>query len=244
LIPSPRIIHLGRGKGIRSEYPAGTTKQLLAVQRVHQGEKRFSHVRFLIWLEGYPIPYEALKASFNIIAIIPASKLLKNRLKVNGNSTSYHIAMQLLGGKEITLYREMEQPGTSGLMALFDSTSPLKQHGQKVPTLFPKNPEAHIYQLADDQLLAVKNLSRMLEHSSTEEFEYIRAIGTLLFPLLSEEGQKVLGVQMPKNAMMSTFSKAWLILNLLAFHKAGNSPGINAAYQYSMAMNGTNSDEK
>lgn len=76
LLPRPKRIHLaGKGKGVRSEYPAGTDQQLLAVQRIHVQERRFDLVRFALWMEGYPINIVRLKASIDAMAIRSWKKL-------------------------------------------------------------------------------------------------------------------------------------------------------------------------
>jgi hypothetical protein len=62
LLPHPQLISLGRGQGMRSEYPPGTARQLLALCR-HR--RRFPHdldaVRFALWYEGYPVLLDDVK---------------------------------------------------------------------------------------------------------------------------------------------------------------------------------------
>lgn len=64
LLPHPRLIPLGRAQGMRSEYPPGTAKQLLALC---QHRRRFPHdldaVRFALWYEGYPVLLDDVKQS-------------------------------------------------------------------------------------------------------------------------------------------------------------------------------------
>lgn len=64
LLPQPRLISLGKRQGMRSEYPPGTAKQLLALC---QHLRRFPHdldaVRFILWYEGYSIPLNDVKQS-------------------------------------------------------------------------------------------------------------------------------------------------------------------------------------
>ncbi len=64
LLPSPRRISLGRGQGMRSEYPPETGRQLLALCRLR---RRFPHdldaIRFGLWYEHYSLPIDDVKQS-------------------------------------------------------------------------------------------------------------------------------------------------------------------------------------
>src|SRR5229473_2591303 len=64
LLPRPRRISLGRGQGMRSEYPPEIAKILLAICRLR---RRFQHdldaIRFGLWYEGYRLPIDDVKRS-------------------------------------------------------------------------------------------------------------------------------------------------------------------------------------
>ena len=64
LLPRPRLIRLGRGRGTRSEYPPETVKRLLVLCRLR---RRFPHdldaIRFSLWYEHYPLPIDDVKRS-------------------------------------------------------------------------------------------------------------------------------------------------------------------------------------
>ena len=64
LLSRPRRISLGRGQGMRSEYPPETGRQLLALCRLR---RRFPHdldaIRFGLWCERYPLPTDDVKQS-------------------------------------------------------------------------------------------------------------------------------------------------------------------------------------
>lgn len=64
LLPRPRRISLGRGKGMRSEYAPETGRQFLAICRLR---RRFPHdldaIRFALWYEGYALPLADVKRS-------------------------------------------------------------------------------------------------------------------------------------------------------------------------------------
>lgn len=64
LLPRPRRVSLGRGQGMRSEYPPETGRQLLALCRLR---RRFPHdldaIRFGLWYERYSLPIEDVKQS-------------------------------------------------------------------------------------------------------------------------------------------------------------------------------------
>jgi hypothetical protein len=53
LIPSPRIRHLGRGKGTVSEFPSGSTTRLLRVLELQkrEGTQKFSTIAWCLWWE-------------------------------------------------------------------------------------------------------------------------------------------------------------------------------------------------
>ncbi|MBA2677162.1 MAG: hypothetical protein H0U76_02010 [Ktedonobacteraceae bacterium] len=57
LIPLPVRRSLGRGRGMVSIYPSGTTKQLLALCMIHRTEKRLPMVAWHMWWAGYDIPF-------------------------------------------------------------------------------------------------------------------------------------------------------------------------------------------
>lgn len=75
LLPRPRRIHLGKGKGTCSEYPREALGQLITLCRLHRTERRLHHLRFALWLEGYSVPPEKLKESIRHILLIPMEKL-------------------------------------------------------------------------------------------------------------------------------------------------------------------------
>lgn len=71
LIPRPRRIHLGYGKGTRSDYPPETLSQMLALCRLHGTEKRLDVIRLSLWIEGYPLPLHPLKESLESQILAP-----------------------------------------------------------------------------------------------------------------------------------------------------------------------------
>src|SRR5207249_2577161 len=52
ILPSPRVISLGRGYGTRSVYPPGTGRQLVTLLEIHEREHRLRHVGWSLWWEG------------------------------------------------------------------------------------------------------------------------------------------------------------------------------------------------
>lgn len=56
LIGRPARRSQGRGRGMASIYPAGTTKQLLALCEIHRSEKRLAYVAWRLWWAGYDVP--------------------------------------------------------------------------------------------------------------------------------------------------------------------------------------------
>jgi hypothetical protein len=75
-LPHPEQRHILGQPGSRSYYPPHTAPQLLALCRLHERETRFPHLRFLLWLEGYDIPLEALRESL-LVVWKQASKTLR-----------------------------------------------------------------------------------------------------------------------------------------------------------------------
>jgi hypothetical protein len=56
LLPRPHVQRLGRGKGTRSVYPAGTSRRLIRIAAVHQQEHRLGHAAWRLWWEdGGPL---------------------------------------------------------------------------------------------------------------------------------------------------------------------------------------------
>src|SRR5260370_8260751 len=61
LLPRPQRRSLGRGRGMVSIYPPGTTDQLLALCTIHRSEKRLPYVAWRLWWEGYNVPLSAIR---------------------------------------------------------------------------------------------------------------------------------------------------------------------------------------
>jgi hypothetical protein len=61
LLPRPQRYSLGRGRGMVSVYPTGTTDQLLALCLIHRSEKRLPCVAWRLWWEGYPVPIPSIR---------------------------------------------------------------------------------------------------------------------------------------------------------------------------------------
>lgn len=61
LLPRPQRYSLGRGRGMISVYPTGTTDQLLALCLIHRTEKRLPHVAWCLWWEGYTVPIPSIR---------------------------------------------------------------------------------------------------------------------------------------------------------------------------------------
>ena len=68
LIPRPRLHSLGRGKGVRSDYPPGTCEQLVALLELHRRERRLNRLRFALWRQGFPISPVATKKTLDKLA--------------------------------------------------------------------------------------------------------------------------------------------------------------------------------
>ena len=66
LLPHPQRFSLGRGRGMVSVYPPGTTDQLLALCRIHRSEKRLPYVAWRLWWEGYSIPLSSIQQFLEI----------------------------------------------------------------------------------------------------------------------------------------------------------------------------------
>ncbi len=75
LLPRPRVIHLGQGLGTCSVYPPGTDQQLLAVCRLYGKKRNAHHVRWHLWIEGYPIPLPAIRKTLDALVLAPMRKL-------------------------------------------------------------------------------------------------------------------------------------------------------------------------
>jgi hypothetical protein len=61
LLPRPRRQSLGRGHGMMSLYPAGTTTQLLRLRELQSRERQMTLIAFELWWEGYSVPEEAAR---------------------------------------------------------------------------------------------------------------------------------------------------------------------------------------
>src|SRR5690242_2457307 len=66
-LPHPEQRHPLGQSGSASYYPPPSSRQLLALCRLHKRETRYTHLRFLLWLEGFDIPIGAVRESLHIV---------------------------------------------------------------------------------------------------------------------------------------------------------------------------------
>jgi hypothetical protein len=69
LLPRPRRRGLGTGQGTRVEYPDGTLEQLQALLTLFCETRNYARLRVLLWLDGYPVPWERVRA--DLVAALP-----------------------------------------------------------------------------------------------------------------------------------------------------------------------------
>ena len=69
LLPTPRQQRLGRGKGSRTFYRIGTTKQLLVLCRLHEKEKSLAIVGWRLWVQGYAVADGYWRPMFRDVAL-------------------------------------------------------------------------------------------------------------------------------------------------------------------------------
>jgi hypothetical protein len=62
LLPRPRQQPLKEARGTCSVYPAGTGEQLLLLCSLRITERRFSHLAWHLWLAGYPVALQIIRA--------------------------------------------------------------------------------------------------------------------------------------------------------------------------------------
>lgn len=62
LLPRPQQQPLKRARGTCSLYPPGTGEQLLLLCSLHSRERRLSHLAWQLWLAGYRVDYEIIRA--------------------------------------------------------------------------------------------------------------------------------------------------------------------------------------
>jgi len=97
LLPRPRQLSLGRGKGTVTAYPSGTALQLLALCRIRVNDRSLARAGFRLWWEGYAVdaglilsPLRVSAAAIDAVlglgppvqqpATTPADRLLSKRL--------------------------------------------------------------------------------------------------------------------------------------------------------------------
>ena len=61
LLPQPRVVHLGRGKGTESWYPASAYAQAQAIHRALGLDRDFKAVGWQLWLWGFDVPDRYLR---------------------------------------------------------------------------------------------------------------------------------------------------------------------------------------
>lgn len=69
ILPKRTRVALGKGHGTRSVYPIGTGKQLLALCRIHQTEKRLNHVAWHLWWVGYDVDLKRIRTFLERVAL-------------------------------------------------------------------------------------------------------------------------------------------------------------------------------
>ncbi len=96
LLPRPRVIHLGQGPGTCSVYPPGTDQQLLAVCRLYGKKRNAHHVRWYLWMEGYPIPLPTIRKMLDALVLAPMRKLQKTSGQADGFDAAEVVVRQAL----------------------------------------------------------------------------------------------------------------------------------------------------
>lgn len=66
-LPRPIQRHVVGQPGSVAEYPPEAADQLLALCRLREHEKRYAYLCVRIWLEGYPVPFDALRSNMQRI---------------------------------------------------------------------------------------------------------------------------------------------------------------------------------
>ncbi len=100
VLPRPRTIHLGQGPGTCSVYPSGTDQQLLAVCRLYAKKRNTHHVRWHLWMEGYPIPLTAIRKTLDALVLARLRKLQTASGQADGFDAAEVVAQQALPSLE------------------------------------------------------------------------------------------------------------------------------------------------
>ena len=80
LLPRPRRVHKGKGKGTEGRYPTGTLEQLRFLIRLKTEEhiRTVSVMRLRLWIEGYTIPIGQVRE--DILSLLPDPGAMKPEL--------------------------------------------------------------------------------------------------------------------------------------------------------------------
>lgn len=62
LLPRPTIRRLGKSHGTESVYPAGTSRQLLALCEIHRHHPRPADIGWRLWRQDYPVPLARIRS--------------------------------------------------------------------------------------------------------------------------------------------------------------------------------------
>lgn len=61
VLPRPRMVGLGRGRGRKAFYPPGTGEQLVRLQQLLREDRSLDRARYRLWWEGYAVPENSIK---------------------------------------------------------------------------------------------------------------------------------------------------------------------------------------
>lgn len=235
LIPRPRRIHLGKGKGTRSEYPAGVLNRLLAVKRIRATERRLVYIRFILWAEGESIPLQALRACLkklttskthkrkDMVQAFQSMGLLRSQAdaRIVGNAFA-DLSQGRDPGFEVYDYGSAEgEPRLTDLMMNTVGLSRVqKDNDASIEPCFPEVGLA-LNDLAEGRYLSSQVLSATLNTATTQDFSTARSDACILLYLLPmysqslrEDGYRGARVVKKNARVMALF-----ILGMLQFRK-------------------------
>lgn len=208
---------LGYGKGTRSEYPAQTAPQVLAVCRLLKHTRNFDMVRFQLWQEGYAIPLSLLKETVRRLVPqlrwkIPRQEekkydLVERRVEIVVQKMRDPL-FRFLGkrfGKELEDLRSFLHIQLSlvyGVPLIFEpshyqnelSATDIVAQGLGLDawSFLPKDLTADFQRFSDNEMLSIFNMNTVLEEATEDDLR--RASMRSEVVALLFEGFEVMGI--------------------------------------------------
>jgi hypothetical protein len=254
VIPRPIVTPLGYGKGTRSDYPAQTVVQVIAVCRLLKSTRNLDMVRFQLWQEGYPISLSLLKET--IRQLVPQLRWKiprQEEKKYDLVERRVETVLQTIHGprlrflfkrfgklEDIQSFIHIQTSLASGIRYLFEpshhknelSATDIFTQGLGLAdwTFLPKDLTPALQQFSDKGMLSFPNMNVVLEKATEEDLRHATMhseLMALLFEIFEMMGILPKFLRSLRLSISTSPFQALLLVFLLHLEEQGYADNID-----------------